>query len=179
MWDKSIASNLASAEKARTYLAKAMPGATARDELHAVDYLVYAYLQHGRVDDARRLVEKTRKVTALDHANDFAAAYAITAVPARFALERREWKEAAALNVPSVTDWTKIPYAEANIHFARGIGFVRSGNRDVARDAVAKLAAIRASLVAQRTPIGRTRSRFNACRLQRGLRARRKATRSR
>ena len=106
LWDESIASNLASAEKARKHLARTMPGATAFDELHAVDYLVYAYLQQGRIDDARKLVEKTKQVTKLDNANNFAAAYAISAVPARFALERREWKDAAALTVPSIVDWT-------------------------------------------------------------------------
>ena len=150
LWDESIASNLASAEKARTYLATTMPGATAFDELHAVDYLVYAYLQQGRIDDARALVEKTKKVTKLNVPNQFAAAYAIGAVPARFALERRQWKEAAALTVPTVVDWTKVPYAEANIHFARGIGGVRSNNLDVARDAATRLAAIRQMLLDQK-----------------------------
>ena len=147
LWDESIASNLASAEKARSYLAAAMPGATAFDELHAVDYLVYAYLQQGRIAEARALVEKTKNVTKLNVPNQFAAAYAISAVPARFALERREWKEAAALTVPTVVDWSKVPYAEANIHFARGIGGARSGNADVARDAAARLAAIRQMLL--------------------------------
>ncbi len=150
LWDESISANLASAEKARNYVAKAMPGATAFDELHAIDYLVYAYLQQGRIDDARALVEKTKKVTKIDNPTQFAAAYAISAVPARFALERREWKEAAALTVPTVIDWTKVPYAEANIHFARGIGGVRSGDLAVARDAVARLAAIRQALVEQK-----------------------------
>ncbi len=150
LWDESIASNLASAEKARAYLAKVMPGATAFDELHAVDYLVYAYLQQGRIDEARSLVEKTKKVTKIDNPDQFAAAYAISAVPARFALERREWKEAAALTVPTVINWTKVPYAEANIHFARGIGGVRSGNLDVARDALSRLASIHQTLVDQK-----------------------------
>jgi len=150
LWDESIASNLASAEKARSYVAKALPGTTAFDELHAVDYLVYAYLQQGRIDEARALVEKTAKVSKIDNPNQFAAAYAISAVPARFAIERRQWKEAAALPVPAVIDWTKVPYAEANIHFARGIGGVRSGDLDVARNAVARLATIRQSLIDQK-----------------------------
>jgi tetratricopeptide (TPR) repeat protein len=151
LWDESISSNLASADKARKYVAQTMPGATAFDELHAVDYLVYAYLQQGRIDDARALVEQTKKVTKLNVANQFAAAYAIGAVPARFALERRQWKEAAALTVPPVVDWTKVPYAEANIHFARGLGGVRSENLDVARDAAARLAAIRQALLEQKS----------------------------
>lgn len=147
LWDESIASNLASAEKARTYTAKAMPGATAFDELHAVDYLVYAYLQKGDIESARKLVDKAARVTKLDHANHFAAAYAIGAVPARFTLERRQWKEAAALTVPSIISWDKVPYAEASIHFARGIGGARAGELAVARDAVARLGSIQKALV--------------------------------
>lgn len=150
LWDEAIASNLASAEKARNYVAKTMPGATAYDELHAIDYLVYAYLQQGRVDDARKLVEKVAKVTRVNDPNQFAAAHAISAVPARFALERRQWKEAAALAVPTVIDWTKVPYAEANIHFARGIGGARSGDLATTRDAAARLAAIRQALIDQK-----------------------------
>ena len=152
LWEESITSNLASAEKARTHLARSMPDATAFDELHAVDYLVYAYLQQGRIDDARALVEKVRKVTRIDNPDQFAAAYAISAVPARFAVERREWKEAAALPLPTIIDWTKVPYAEANIHFARGIGGVRAGDLSVARDAVSRLASIRQSLLDQKNP---------------------------
>jgi hypothetical protein len=150
LWDDSIASNLASAEAARKHVAQRMPGATAFDELHAVDYLVYAYLQEGRIDDARALVDKVQHVTRVDNPNQFAAAYAISAAPARFALERRQWKEAAALTVPTIIDWTKVPYAEANIHFARGIGGARSGELAIARDAVARLAAIRQSLLDQK-----------------------------
>ena len=150
LWDESIASNLASAEKARSYVAKAMPGATSRDELHAIDYLVYAYLQLGRVADAKKLVERTASVAKLDDPSNFAGGFAIGAVPARFALERRAWKEATALTVPRVVDWSKISYGEANIHFARGIGGARSGDLDVARDAHARLAAIKQTLLDQK-----------------------------
>ncbi len=151
LWDESIASNLASAQKAHDYVSKTIPGATAFDELHAIDYLVYAYLQQGRIDDARKLVEKTKSVTKIDNPSQFAAAHAISAVPARFALERREWKEAAALTVPAVIEWSKVPYAEANIHFARGIGAARSGQLDIARDALARLTTIRQTLVDQKS----------------------------
>ncbi|MGH8176315.1 MAG: hypothetical protein ACREV5_08655 [Steroidobacter sp.] len=150
LWDESITSNLASADKARRYVASTMPGAAAFDELHAVDYLVYAYLQQGEVEQARALVKRTADVTKMDNANHFAGAFAIAAVPARFALERREWREAAALTVPALIDWEKVPYAEANIHFARGVGAARSGQTDVARDAIARLAAIRQMLLDQK-----------------------------
>ena len=150
LWDEAIASNLASAEKARNYVAKTAPGATAFDELHAVDYLVYAYLQQGKIDDARKLVDKTKAVTKVDQPNQFAAAYAISAVPARFAIERHAWQEAASLSIPKGIDWSKVPYAEANIHFARGLGSVRSGNLPAASEAVTKLTAIRKALLGQK-----------------------------
>ena len=150
LWDESIASNLASAKKAHDYLAQRMPGAAAFDELHATDYLVYAYLQQGKLDEAQKLVAKTAAITKIDNPAQFAAAYAIGAVPARYALERRQWKEAAALTVPTVVSWNKVPYAEANIHFARGIGAARSGQVAIARDAVSRLAAIRQVLLDQK-----------------------------
>lgn len=103
----------------------------------------------GRCEKARKLVERTARVTKIDNAN-FAAAFAIGAVPARFALERRRWKEAAALTVPAMIDWAKTPYAEANIHFARGVGAARAGDQAVARDAIARLAAIRQTLLDQK-----------------------------
>lgn len=146
LWDESIASNIASRDKAAAYVAKVMPGAAAFDELHAIDYLVYAYLQQGNVAEAKKLVDRIARVTKIDNPSNFAAAYAISAAPGRYALERRQWKEAAALTVPSVVDWTKTPYAEANIHFAKAIGAARSGDVDTARQAVARIEAIQKSL---------------------------------
>ncbi len=141
LWDESIASNLASAEKARNYLAHVMPGATAFDELHAVDYLVYAYLQRGQNEKARALRDRLMEISKVDNPN-LAAGYALSAVPARYALERRQWKEAAALTVPANISWEKIPYAEANIHFAVALGAARSNQPDVAQRAIDRLAAI-------------------------------------
>ena len=71
-------------------------------------------------------------------------------MPARFALERQDWRAAAALTVPSVIDWQKVPYAEANTHFARGVGAARAGELAIARDAIARLATIRQMLLDQK-----------------------------
>jgi tetratricopeptide (TPR) repeat protein len=146
LWDESIASNIASRDKAASYVARVMPGAASFDELHAIDYLVYAYLQQGKLEEAKTLVDRTAAVKKIDNPSHFAAAYAISAVPGRYALERRQWKEAAALKVPSVVDWSKVPYAEANIHYARAIGAARSGDLAVAREAVTRLEALRKML---------------------------------
>ncbi len=147
LWDESISSNLASAAKARNYISKVMPGVASFDELHAIDYLVYAYLQQGKIEQAKKLVAKTAAVKKIDNPSHFAAAYAIGAAPARYALERRQWKEAAALAVPANISWEKVPYAEANIHFARGIGAARSGQVTIARQALGRLASIRQTLL--------------------------------
>jgi tetratricopeptide (TPR) repeat protein len=149
LWDESIASNLASADKARSYTDRVMPGAVAFDELHAIDYLVYAYLQQGQLEKAQALVERTAAVKKLDNGNHFAGAYAIGAVPARFALERQDWRGATTLVVPTVVDWQKVPYAEANIHFARAVGASRAGELAIAREAIARLEAIRQVLLDQ------------------------------
>jgi len=145
LWDESIASNMASAEKAKKYVEQVMPGAASFDELHAIDYLVYAYLQRGEVEKARRLRDRLFEVSKVDTPN-FAAAYALSAVPARYALERRQWAEGAALTVPSNIDWSKFPYAEANIHFAIAVGAARSSQPEIAQRAIDRLNALRQAL---------------------------------
>jgi hypothetical protein len=150
MWKESIDSNLASARTAQEWVAKTHAGATAFDGLHATDYLEYAYLQTGQDAKARELVDGVAKVTSFD-VPQFAAGYALAAVPARNALERRDWKEAAALTPqPTTFPWAKYPYAKAIVYFARGVGAARTGDLVSARQAVATLAEIEASLKGQK-----------------------------
>jgi tetratricopeptide (TPR) repeat protein len=150
MWKESIASNIASEETAQAWVAKTQSGATAFDALHAMDYLDYAYLQTGQDTKARAVADRVAKATSFD-VPQFAAAYALAAVPARHALERRAWNEAAALTVqPATFPWAKYPYAEAIVHFARAVGGARTGNLDTARQEVAKLTDIQASLKGQK-----------------------------
>lgn len=150
LWDESIASNLASRQKAHDYVIKRDPDMTAFDELHAVDYLVYAYLQQGRDADAKKYVDVAASVKKLDSPS-FQAAFAISAVPSRYALERRQWTEAAALTVPKTISFDNFPYAEANVHFGRAIGAARSGDLAVARDAVGRLEVLHQKLVDQKS----------------------------
>jgi tetratricopeptide (TPR) repeat protein len=139
MWQESIASNLSSAETAQAWIAGTYPGATAFDALHAMDYLEYAYLQTGQDDKALKVAEDAARMTSLD-IPAFSAGFALAAIPARYALERRAWREAAALTVQPVTfPWEKYPYAEANVHFARAVGAARAGDLGAAREALAKL----------------------------------------
>jgi len=150
MWKESIESNIASARAAQQSMARTHPGATAFDGLHAMDYLEYAYLQTGQDGKALEVRDTVAKATSFD-VPQFAAAYALAAVPARHALERHDWKEAAALTLqPATFPWAKYPYAGAIVHFARAMGAARLGNLETARKEVAALDAAAASLKGQK-----------------------------
>ncbi len=139
MWKEVIDSNLSSAEASRQYAAQKHPDATSFEELHAVDYLVYGYLQTGQDARAREIVTKAGSVRKTSPEVDFAVAYATGAIPARYALERRQWMEAAALDLPEVRSWTQFPFGAAQIAFARALGAARAGRLEEARRAAVQL----------------------------------------
>jgi tetratricopeptide (TPR) repeat protein len=152
LWDDSIRANEDSAAAALAHVQKTAPGKSAFDELHALDYLAYAFLQQGRDEKAREILDRTRAVKALDNAQ-FAAAYALAAVPARYALERGRWEEAEALEVaPAWFPWDKFPYAEAITWHARAVGAARHKNSGRAREAVARLEALHKAAVDAKIP---------------------------
>jgi hypothetical protein len=151
LWDDSIRANRDSADTAKAHRQKASPGGSSFDELHALDYLAYAYLQQGRDGEARATVDAALAAKDLDLSN-FAAAYALAAVPARYALERGRWAEAAALEVaPAWFPWAQFPYAEAITHFARAVGAARTGDVGRARAAKERLDALHRALVEAKT----------------------------
>ncbi|MEX1181836.1 MAG: hypothetical protein WEF86_01275 [Gemmatimonadota bacterium] len=125
-WDESIETNIRSA--------RAEPDSNAA--VHPNDYLVYAYLQQGRDRDAHRVVE--RAVEAADRFYGGLVGYNSAAMPARYALERSAWQEAAALPVPTGA----LLYVEAIPRFARALGAARSGRPEAARQEVAALAGL-------------------------------------
>jgi tetratricopeptide (TPR) repeat protein len=146
LWQESIQSNIASAGAAKNHVAKTHPGAASFDQLHAMDYLEYAYLQGAQDLKAKAVFDELSRISKLDLEN-FAAAYAFAAIPARYTLERRRWAEAAKLKLhPSAFPWSRFPYAEAIIYFARALGAARSGDASAARKDVEKLAAIQQAL---------------------------------
>jgi tetratricopeptide (TPR) repeat protein len=143
MWPDSIQSNLASAASAK---AKAQADGATHDELHALDYLMYAYLQGAQDEQAKNILDKAQAFSKVDEVV-FQVAFAWTAIPARFTLERRRWQEAASLTLPSVRfPWERFRFAEANIYFARAVGAGRTGNSAVARQEIQRLASIQEAL---------------------------------
>ena len=127
MWDDSIASNLAARVAAHQQ-------GDIGEELHAMDYLVYAYLQEGREGEANEVIQQLKAMSRLDE-GDFKIAYASTAMPVRYAVERRQWAEAASIVPPSGAP----PHVTAVAVWARAIGLARNGHPAGARQEVEKL----------------------------------------
>jgi tetratricopeptide (TPR) repeat protein len=149
LWQEAIRSNLDAQAAAKAYAVRnRMPGAW-DEQLHAMDYLAYAYLQGAQDKQALGVLDELNKIRRVDPPN-FKVAYAFTAIPARYALERRQWNEAAKLPLPPGTmetfPWEHFRWAEAHIRFARAIGLARTGDTASARQEVEQLADIRQSL---------------------------------
>jgi len=133
LWDESIQSNIASAAAAARHVAKTHPGAASFDQLHAMDYLVYAYLQKGDNKAAAAQIRRLRTTERLEPS--FKTAFHLMSTEARYTLERRAWKEAAVLvpREPSTLDWDRFTWPEAIVRFARGLGAAHLGRLDQAK----------------------------------------------
>ena len=138
-WKESVATNIRSA-------AEAERTGGLGEGLHAMDYQTYAYLQMGMDTQAKGVLEhammSATKAAAAPGAADAGGAntFAVSAIPARYAMERSQWTEAMAL-VPWPAPTT--PYTEAMTHFARAIGAARAGKPAAAAADIARLTALR------------------------------------
>jgi hypothetical protein len=150
MWKEVVASNLASADASRQYASLRHPGATSFEELHALDYTAYGYLQMADDAAAREAVSRIEQVVKTFPEADFVSAYARGSVPARYALERHQWEEAAALTVPTVPMWKSFPFGEAHLVFARALGAARAGRAADAAAALQRLGEVQASITDSR-----------------------------
>lgn len=124
LWDESIASNLAARDAAHRQ------GDTG-EELHAMDYLVYAYLQSGRDGEAAQVIQQLKAMQNLDQ-GDFKSGYAATAMPIRYIVERRRWSDAEKIVNPPGSAQSQVV---AIAVWARGLGFARNGHtRDAEKE---------------------------------------------
>ncbi len=146
MWDDAIASNLAAAQAGREYSASHGGTGVYYDAVHAWDYLEYAYLQKAQDAKARAIRDSVRAIRRVSHQTQ-SFFYALTAVPARYALEHHAWKDAALLELPDGWTWGRYPWTEATLEFARGLGSARSGKAAMARRSIARLATTRDGIV--------------------------------
>jgi tetratricopeptide (TPR) repeat protein len=135
LWDDSIASNLASRAAAHSQ-------GDLGEELHAMDYLAYAYLQRGRQGDAEQVVAALATMDGL-LGSDFKVGYAATVMPVRLAMERGKWDAAAALRpLPN-----SAPHVAAVVFWARAVANARAGHPQVASDDIARLETCRQQLL--------------------------------
>ena len=142
LWDESIKSNLLSTSSAVCYAQSAAIKGHWDEELHGMDYLVYAYLQKGDDGLAKKQCDYLNTIHDV-YPVDFKVAYAFTAIPSRYLLENKMWKAAANLEIHPVDfPWEKFPGETANIHFARLLGAVHTGMMDSARNELKKLEMI-------------------------------------
>src|SRR3989449_8427333 len=150
LWQEAIRSNLDAQAAGKAYAVRNHLSGVFDEQFHAMDYLVYAYLQGAEDKQARAVLDELNKIPRAEP-ETFKVAYAFTAIPARYALERRRWDEAAKLTWPSGSlgafPWQRFRWAEAHIHFARAIGAARTGDTASARQEVEKLSAIREALI--------------------------------
>jgi tetratricopeptide (TPR) repeat protein len=143
-WQDSIATNIASAETATKL-------GTHGEALHAMDYQVYAYLQLGQDAAALRILDRLPEARARFNPDAIGGAapgsaglYALAAIPARYALERGAWADAASLEIRSTT----FPWVDAVTPFARALGAARSGSPSAAAADIDRLKALGEKLTA-------------------------------
>ncbi len=137
MWQDSIDNN-------RRSVAAARAEGNGQERAHAMDYLVHAHLQLGQDAEAKRVVSEIPAITGINPAI-FIGPYGTSAMPARYALERRAWAEAAKLQ-PSPS---RFPFTEAMTHFARGLGLARVGELAAAEIEASRLVTLRKALADQ------------------------------
>ena len=143
MWDESIAANRASAEASRAYAAMRHRDATEAEELHALDYMVYSFLQEARDAEAKKIVDLAAMVRKTNPALEFSGAYALAAIPTRYAFERNDWAAAATLPIPKLPYWSSFPFMEALIEYGHALGRAHTGDLGGARKAIARMQQLR------------------------------------
>ncbi len=147
LWDESIESNINSIASAQCYAQNL--GATGHwdEELHGLDYLIYAYLQ--KADDEKAL-EQIRYLKTIKEVfpQNFKDAYSFAAMPVRYALERRDWKAATKLKLePADFPWDRFIWERANINFGRLLGAVHTHEVEEARTELEQIQSIYEKLI--------------------------------
>jgi hypothetical protein len=139
LWEESIQSNLNSASSAICYVEEnEMPGNWSK-EIHAIAYLVYAYLQQGNNAKANEQYQYLKTMNIVSPVWDHrAAAYPFAAIPTRIVLENKQWEKASNLKIhTSNIDWERFPWQKAILHFGRSLGASHIGEINLAESQIA------------------------------------------
>ncbi|KGJ90254.1 tetratricopeptide repeat protein [Thalassotalea sp. ND16A] len=131
MWDDVISWNTRSAKAALKYPSQ---GTTSMHYIHAIDYLIYGYLQSEDKSKALAVIKEVEAHHPIQAT--FPAAYALTTIPARMFLEQKQWQLASQLKTqtPAYIDWMKFPQIEAITYYTRGLGAARNGDVNAAKE---------------------------------------------
>jgi tetratricopeptide (TPR) repeat protein len=150
IWQESIESNIQSTESARCYAEAAALTGSYFEELHGIDYLVYAYLQKGDNANAELQYNLIKERKIFHPMMLTAVTYPLTAIPARLALENKNWSRAANLELQDVElNWEKFPWQEAIYHFAVAMGAVNTNNFKTVEHKIEVLKTLHQNLIAQ------------------------------
>ncbi|GAB3295343.1 hypothetical protein GCM10027348_16880 [Hymenobacter tenuis] len=150
LWDDCVASNLDAATSAKCYAENTGIKGHWDEELHALDYLTYAYLQKADNRQAKAQWDYLKTIQEVHPAN-FKVAYALAAIPVRYVLENKLWAEAAHLKIPEANvAWEEFPWQKSMVHFARALGYVHLGQPDSVRQQIQQLQAHHTTLLGQK-----------------------------
>ncbi len=147
LWDESIQSNLNSSSAARCYAEESGIVGNWTSEIHALDYLFYAYLQKGDNAHANELFAYFEQIEQVS-GNNASLSYPFAAIPARMVLENKQWSKAASLDLHQVEmDWEIWPWEKSIYHFARVLGAAHTGDVTSAETDLATMEGLRESLL--------------------------------
>ncbi len=146
LWDESIQSNIKSIAASKCYAENLGLKIPWDEELHGMDYLVYAYLQQANDGKALEKIEYLKTINEV-YPQNFKVAYSFAAMPTRYAVERKDWAEAMKLELhPASVPWEKFSWEEANIHFGKMLGAVHTKNLSIAKSELEQLQRIQQKL---------------------------------
>lgn len=148
LWQESIDTNINSTSAAVCYAESINPEANWDQEIHAVDYMVYAYLQMGNNKKAQEHLEEMQAVDDVFPKQTLATTYALTAIPVRMVLENKDWKKASTLHLPSIDfTWETLHWEKAIFHFGKALGFSHLGDIKSAENQLKTLKTLHQNLV--------------------------------
>ena len=153
LWDESIQSNIKSLSAVQCYMEETGMKGYYFEGAHAMDYMVYAYLQKGDNKNANQQYQTLKGISDFNPMNMTAIVYALSAIPTRLALENKDWSAAAQLSHQTTSiEWKKYPWYNAIIHFGRALGAAHTKDFEAAENEIATLKQLKIDLVNMNDP---------------------------
>jgi len=148
LWEESINTNINSAASATCYAESVSPGAHWDEEVHAMGYLVYSYLQTGDNKNAIEQYEYLKTFKEIFPPN-FKISYTAAAIPARIAVENKNWEEAAILKLPQNLGlvWENFPWQKSLLHYAKALGNIHTNDLKAAQEELDLLVSFKNELL--------------------------------